>query len=308
MRPIADAREQRDARAADWAARLATGPLPADRAAEMQRWLALDPRHRGALIRAQAALAALSGRNTAHASPVVAPRRGIGRRAVLAGGAACALAGVFFALRPAPVLATEIGEIRRTPLTDGSTVVLDTATRLQPDFSRDARHVRLEQGRALFRVTHDPARPFVVAAGDIRVRAVGTVFSVEQGDAIDVLVTEGAVEVTGALRPLVLRAGQRGQFRSGALPAVERLTDQDLAHALDWREGRLELYGQTLASAVATINRYNRRPILVPDHALAREPLHGAFRNDDPEGFARVAALSLDARIRIEPDRIIIVR
>ena len=147
-----------------------------------------------------------------------------------------------------------------------------------------------------------------MAAGDIRVRAVGTVFSVEQGDAIDVLVTEGAVEVTGALRPLLLRAGQRGRFRPDALPATERLTDQDLAHALDWREGRLELYGQTLARAVATINRYNRRPILVPDRTLAREPLHGAFRTDDPEGFARVAALSLNAHARIEPDQIVIVR
>ena len=225
MGPIADAREERDARAADWAARLATGPLPADRAAEMQRWLTLDPRHRGALVRAQAALAALSGRDVADPAPVASQRRGIGRRVVLAGGAACALTGAFLALRPAPVLATEIGEVRRIPLADGSTVVLDTATRLLPDFSRDARHVRLEQG-----------------------------------------------------------------------------------HALDWREGRLELYGQTLASAVATINRYNRRPILVPDRTLAREPLHGAFRTDDPEGFARVAALSLNAHARIEPDQIVIVR
>lgn len=308
MSPIADAREQRDALAAEWAARLATGPLPADRAAELQRWLALDPRHRGALIRAQAALAALSGRDASVARPRAAPRPRIGRRAMLPGGAACALAGAFFALRPAPVLATGIGEIRRTPLADGSTVVLDTATRLRPAVSRAARHVQLEQGRALFRVAHDPARPFIVAAGGIRVRAVGTVFSVEQGDEVGVLVTEGSVEVTGALRPLLLRAGQRGWFRTGTSPAVERLTDQDLAHALDWREGRLELYGQTLASAVATINRYNRRPIVVPDPALARESLHGAFRNDDPEGFARVAALSLDAHARIEADRIVIDR
>lgn len=305
MRSPADAREERDTLASDWAARLATGPLTADCAEEMLRWLATDARHRGALIRAQAALAALSGPQSAETSV----KHGIiGRRAVLGGGAACALAGAFLALRPDPVLATGIGEIRQTPLTDGSSVVLDTATRLQPDFSRHIRRLRLEQGRALFRVAHDPARPFIVEAGNICVRALGTVFSVEQTGAVDVLVTEGVVEVTGARRPILLRAGQRGRFRAGAAADAERLTAQDLAHALDWREGRLELYGQTLASAVATINRYNRRAIIVRDPALAREPLHGAFRNDDPEGFARIAALSLDAHARIEPDRIVIDR
>ena len=54
MRPTADAREERDRVAAEWAARLATGSLPADRADEMRAWLAAHPRHRGALVRAQA--------------------------------------------------------------------------------------------------------------------------------------------------------------------------------------------------------------------------------------------------------------
>ena len=59
-RPPADARDERDARAAEWAAQLATGPLPAAREAELRAWLDTDTRHRGALIRAQAALAALA--------------------------------------------------------------------------------------------------------------------------------------------------------------------------------------------------------------------------------------------------------
>ena len=308
MRPTADAREERDRVAAEWAARLATGSLPADRADEMRAWLAAHPRHRGALVRAQAALVALAGPDMGLTRPEVPERTGIGRRAMLAGGATVALAGALFALRPTPSLATGIGEIRQTPLADGSSVVLDTATTLQPDFSGTVRNIRLDRGRALFRVAHDPGRPFVVEAAGIRVRAVGTVFSVAQAAATDVLVAEGVVEVTGALHPTLLRAGPLGRFRPGAPAVTERLGAQDLAHALDWREGRLELYGQSLASAVATINRYNRRPIVVLDPVLAREPLHGAFRNDDPEGFARVAALSLDARARVEPHRIVIER
>ncbi len=44
------------------------------------------------------------------------------------------------------------------------------------------------------------------------------------------------------------------------------------------------------------------------DAALARQPLHGAFRNDDPEGFARTVALALGTRSRVENDRIVIGR
>ena len=212
------------------------------------------------------------------------------------------------ALRPAPSLATGIGEIRQTPLDDGSSVVLDTATRVTPRFSAAARDIRLDRGRALFRVAHDPARPFVVEAAGIRIRAVGTAFSVAQDDDVEVLVTEGVVEVTGALRPARLRAGERGRFRVGDAAATDLLSADAMARALDWRDGRLELQGQTLASAVAAINRYNRRPIVVADAALARQPLHGAFRNDDPEGFARTVALALGTRSRVENDRIVIGR
>ncbi|PCG08506.1 iron dicitrate transport regulator FecR [Sphingomonas ginsenosidimutans] len=306
-RPPADARDERDARAAEWAAQLATGPLPAAREAELRAWLDTDTRHRGALIRAQAALAALA-QSPAQAVAAAPPRRTLGRRALLAGGAACALAGLGLALRPAPSLATGIGEIRQTPLDDGSSVVLDTATCVTPRFSAAARDIRLDRGRALFRVAHDPARPFVVEAAGIRIRAVGTAFSVAQDDDVEVLVTEGVVEVTGALRPARLRAGERGRFRVGDAAATDLLSADAMARALDWRDGRLELQGQTLASAVAAINRYNRRPIVVADAALARQPLHGAFRNDDPEGFARTVALALGTRSRVENDRIVIGR
>lgn len=302
--PPFDAREERDRIAAGWAAALDSGPLAPDRERELANWLDEDPRHRGALVRAQAALVMLA-RPMSKAAPA-APR--MGRRALLAGGVACAIGIGLFAVRDAPALDTGIGEIRRTPMADGSSVVLDTATTLRPRFSTRRREMRLDRGRALFSVAHDAARPFIVEADGIRVRAIGTVFSVSREDTVEVLVTEGVVEVTGGSRAEILRAGQRGRFTSGGIAAIEAVPAATMARALDWRDGRLELDGQTLASAVATINRYNRRPIVVTDPALAGEPLHGAFRNDDPEGFARSAAIGLGARSWAEPDRIVIGR
>ena len=58
------------------------------------------------------------------------------------------------------------------------------------------RNVRIDKGEAWFQVAKDKKRPFVVAAGDVRVRAVGTAFSVRRlEEGADVQVTEGVVEV-----------------------------------------------------------------------------------------------------------------
>ncbi|PXA94630.1 iron dicitrate transport regulator FecR, partial [Caulobacter sp. D5] len=43
-----------EARAARWVVRVDQGELPAEEAAELEAWLAGDPRRRGAFVRAQA--------------------------------------------------------------------------------------------------------------------------------------------------------------------------------------------------------------------------------------------------------------
>jgi transmembrane sensor len=42
------------------------------------------------------------------------------------------------------------------------------------------RQVKLDRGEAWFQVAKDPQRPFVVESGPVRVRAVGTAFSVRR--------------------------------------------------------------------------------------------------------------------------------
>jgi transmembrane sensor len=57
---------------------------------------------------------------------------------------------------------------------------------------------------------------------------------------------------------------------------------------LAWSSGRFELDGDTLASAISEeMNRHNQRQIQLADPVLGREKLYGAFRFDDPDGFAR---------------------
>src|SRR3546814_12570012 len=70
--------------------------------------------------------------------------------------------------------ATSVGEIRRVPLADGSIAAINTASAIDVKLDDAARHVRVVEGEAWFQVARDKQRPFVVAAGRARGRAVGT--------------------------------------------------------------------------------------------------------------------------------------
>jgi transmembrane sensor len=151
------------------------------------------------------------------------PDRGAG------GAAAAALVGGvgLWTARPQR-LDTRLGEIRRVPLADGSLVAINTKTALEVVMKPKSRRIVLKEGEAWFQVAKDPTRPFVVAAGPVRVRAVGTAFSVrrddEAGAGVDVMVTEGVVEtwVEGdeRSRRRRLSAGSRIILASTVSPTV----------------------------------------------------------------------------------------
>ncbi len=79
-------------------------------------------------------------------------------------------------------------------LADGTEVRLNAGSEIVERFTAVERAVELTRGEAHFTVTKDPARPFVVGAGALRVRAIGTAFNVSRvEDRTEVLVTEGRV-------------------------------------------------------------------------------------------------------------------
>src|SRR5260221_10098623 len=127
--------------------------------------------------------------------------RGIGSRqwAALAASVllAISIAVGWFVFSPrGDTYSTVVGGLQTVPLSDGSQVTLNTQTGIRIAMTETERRVDLEQGEAFFEVAKDPNRPFVVKAGDRRVIAVGTKFSVlRDGETFRVVVTEGQVRV-----------------------------------------------------------------------------------------------------------------
>jgi transmembrane sensor len=283
---------------------------------EIESWIGDDTRRRGAFLQAEAAwvvLADIAG-DDSHADAPEGEKQGQSRRWLLAGGtaalAACFAGGVAL-LWPQQKYETAVGEIRRVPLADGSFASINSDTRLAIKLEKAARIAELDRGESWFQVAKDPARPFTVQVGRVRIRAVGTAFSVRRREGgADVLVTEGIVDawVEGAEGHRVrLSAGERAFVADNAAITKAASNASDIDRALAWRSGRIDLSGESLDTAIAEFNRYNARKLVVVDAALGREALYGMFRTDDPEGFAAAVEVSTDARIvERTADRIVI--
>ncbi|AOR79129.1 FecR domain-containing protein [Novosphingobium resinovorum] len=269
---------------------------------ELQAWLAEDPLRQGLLLQVQAQWLALTPEVEAPAVPVEeeepAPS-GWGRRGVLAGlaaSAALAFVGLRWSQSPA-AYTTKLGEIRRLPLPDGSVMTMNSGSELTVSMATKLREVQLAQGEAWFEVAKDAQRPFVVAAGNVRVRAVGTAFSVRRRETgVEILVTEGIVETWAdgdqSLR-MKLEAGDRAMLSAHAVIDYETGISSSVDRALAWRGGMIDLNGRTLYDAADEFNRYNQRQIIIADPRVAREEFDGLFRVNDPEGFAEAVKASL---------------
>jgi transmembrane sensor len=77
---------------------------------------------------------------------------------------------------------------------------------------------------------------------------------------------------------------------------VHSIAPVEADRQLAWREGMVSFDGESLQTAVAEINRHNRRQIVIDDPALADKPVVGIFRATDLDGFSAAAAEALKAR------------
>lgn len=304
--------EEIDEIAARWVARMDSDGWSAADDAELGKWCALDTRHSGALLQAQALWAALG--SDAADDDVLAFKEADGpeqartiwsRRWMLGGSGALAasVAAAVLFRGSGDSYATAVGEIRRVPLADGSTIAINTDSRVAVALADTRRAITLEKGEVWFQVAKDAKRPFVVEAGNVLVRAVGTAFSVRRREGgADVIVTEGVVEAwaKGA-------DGQKIRIAAGGMAFVaDNAAVREVAagsagaeRALAWRTGKIDLAGTRVDAAIAEFNRYNMRKISLRDAALGAERVDGVFRTDDPTGFAQVIAGSFDVSVDI---------
>jgi transmembrane sensor len=241
------------------------------------------------------------------------------RRVVLTGSVAASLAvmavGAKFAWRyfAEDSYATRIGETRVVPLEDGSVITLNTNSRALVRYTDEQRDIQLLQGEALFDVAKNKTRPFIVLAGDTQIRAVGTSFTVKMlpRQPVQVLVQEGVVEVkrpdVAVAAPVRAAANTLVMAPPDAPITAEMVTRTQLTRDLAWRVGRIAFDNKTLRDAADEFSRYSDTHIQI-DPAIAHRTITGLFVSNDPVGFARAAAMSLNLRADVSEREVRITR
>ena len=225
--------------------------------------------------------------------------------------------GAYLAFAPnGDVYATPVGGLASVPMADGSQVTLNTDSQIRIALSDHERRVELGHGEAFFEVSKDATRPFIVRAGNQRVIAVGTKFSVRrEGNTVQIVVTEGKVRVEDRAPSHGYRAdGSADVFLtpgsiaraddSGVL--VQRKTLPEAEQQLSWRSGVLMFRDQSLGEAVAEFNRYNVRKLVIREPKVAAFRIEGNFRATNVEAFVRLLESGFPVRVETQADQIVL--
>ena len=208
--------------------------------------------------------------------------------------------------------ATAVGKRDSLRLPDGGRVVLGPASRLvvAASYGRGTREVQLH-GEAYFDVLHDSTRPFVVRAGDVTVRDVGTSFGVraDSGRFAQVVVTSGSVMVhasASADTDLRLAAGDVGTVhRDGRVTSRRTATAEQY---LAWMRDSLVFRDASLAEVSEELRRWYGVVLRVDDSSLAERHLTMTFAGDPLDRVLRVIGLGLGADIERRGDTAIVHR
>ena len=320
-------RNIRDDDATDWFVRLHSGAASNNERRDHEAWLAADERNREryeTVLRSMGALAPLDDWMRGEANRLNArvmarrARRARGLMGGLAGAAAAAAVATFWiTTNSAGFYETTRAEQREITLDDGSRIHLNTASSVKVRYDPERRSVELNNGEGVFDVSRDARRPFVVAAANSEVVAIGTQFRVMlDGRDVTVTVLEGAVAVfsrpgsttaaaaaRAASEPTLLYANDQLTLSNGVMTGVESV---NAAAATAWREGKLIFEATPLRDVVAEMSRYTPIELAVAD-GVPDHPVTGLIQIRSPDAMLRFISSAVPVTpVRASKDRIVL--
>lgn len=332
---------QVEGRAQWFVARLYSGDMTAADESELHKWLAEDPGHRQAYehllylwdlsgdLVSDKDIAELTRGALRARTPTTFDRRWLGLAAVMLLAVAGVLTKTFLVnTDEAQILETALGDQQTFVLRDGSSVTLNSGSRMLVDFDPLGRRILLDFGEIFLEVAEDPERTLTIRAGDHVVTALGTKFSVHlSGHRLEIAVAEGKVAVSDdnirfprqteflarfEAGSLVLDAGSVATFeqdqqtvKEDSIGEVERLQS--------WRSGRVRFEDQTLMEVISEVNRYSRVKVLIEDSTIADLRISAVLNLDQVEMTGQVVLLlsSLEdihpIKVVRHPDRFVLI-
>lgn len=192
-------------------------------------------------------------------------------------------------------------------LPDGTEVWLNANSKIVYDdhFNQSARHVKLT-GEAYFKVAKDENKPFIIQAGGLKVKVLGTVFNVRSypdESNIETTLVSGSVEITLDDQPgntIQLKPGEKLSVhnRLNADYIATRRTADSLDTAVTpllllskmrvdpsdstlidaaWKEGKLIFDGEDFGKVASKIEKWYNVTVVVENENLYSASFTGVF-------------------------------
>jgi ferric-dicitrate binding protein FerR (iron transport regulator) len=180
-------------------------------------------------------------------------------------------------------------------LADGSKVFLNKHTKLVVvgGFNGKARKLKLE-GEAFFEVKHDETKPFVIEAGGILIKDIGTAFNVKaepQSDSVLVSVSEGIVDISNGEQTVQLMANQSVVYvrSTKTLGKIENVSTNVTAY----RTKIFHFNAATLGEVLSALNSVYGPIMVLENEELAKCRITVEFKNESPEMIAAIITETL---------------
>lgn len=225
-------------------------------------------------------------------------------------------------------VAVPFGAPRRIVLTDGSIVWLNAGSHLRYtyDHKKGKRKVYLD-GEGFFDVRHDPDHPFLVYAGNIEIKVLGTAFNVQaysNEDRIETTLIRGKVRIRITGKPdkkvilvpneklIVVNEAPNLPGRNAAMPRELSFQVQEVSPAgtiaplpeVLWVQDKLSFQDESFKELAKRMERRYNVHILFQDTLLSKEILNGVFENENIQKALKLLRLTTPFRYHIQADTV----
>jgi len=182
-------------------------------------------------------------------------------------------------------VSADLGQISKVVLPDSTTIWINSGSTIKYNnqFSASNRDIRLT-GEAYFKVSRNENLPLIVSTGDLRVKVLGTEFSVmayPEEKEIQVVLEKGKVELTSSSQSELFQEMNPGQMASFSKEKKEvTLSSVNTELFTSWKDGLINIYNLPLSElALRLEKRYNQK--FVVDDEIKNLPYTFTIKNED---------------------------
>ncbi|MBS1597568.1 MAG: FecR domain-containing protein [Bacteroidetes bacterium] len=191
-------------------------------------------------------------------------------------------------------------------LPDGSVVILNkrSAISYPKQFSGNTRMVNME-GEGFFTVTPDKTNPFIIHAGDVDIKVVGTSFNVRNTPGkTEVIVETGIVKVSKEQQSVELNPNEMATVFKNQLTPVKQKNVDELYNY--YRTKEFVCNATALWKLVDILNEAYGANIIISDSRLKDLQLNTTFRNESLDEILKVISVTFNIRVEKKNGQILL--